>query len=467
MQSKLSDRFKRFDNLVRERNRNKISVSEGADYKPEGLDNSNQSEYNFFEENQEVIDFEEETQIMPDIDLENIDTDYKKALLQKIESIPVWFEYSSEKQKELISNFVNNRLNAECRELSEGETIELINRLYTSVLGFGPIDYLINQENVSNIFINGEESIHIEIAGKILDTETKLNDKQLNFILKSIYNLSEIKPNENSLIWNCKIKNLLISVILPPISENGGNILIKKVSTEDMDLSKLFSNGFFNHEIFEFLSSAINSKKNIIIAGDINSGKTLLLDTLLYTSMMKKRGVLIEEFPQLLSSDPNMMKYSLASLKSNYEFSVLLSTVLRMAPEYLVLDFNNANYLNSSISTFSDLSNIIITTRASSFEAVISKFISAYMSEEKLNEKQAKMKLLSTFDYVIQINKGEDGVKRITSIVELIPSKLSTQCFNEIVRWENNKFITNLAQSELTVNQEINPSKTSIASRFA
>lgn len=97
-------------------------------------------------------------------------------------------------------------------------------------MGFGPLDYLIVQDNVSAIYVNGTNGVFIEISGKVLNTEMKLNDKQMNFILKNISNLADVKPDTKDFIWNLKVRDMNISVILPPVSVNGANIIIKKLT---------------------------------------------------------------------------------------------------------------------------------------------------------------------------------------------------------------------------------------------
>ena len=109
----------------------------------------------------------------------NMETELKKSLLEKIDSIPVWFEYTADRQKDLIKSFVENKLISESIKLADNEKDDLIEKLFTSIMGFGPLDYLIVQETVDAIFVNGINSVHIEINGKILNTEMKLNEKQI------------------------------------------------------------------------------------------------------------------------------------------------------------------------------------------------------------------------------------------------------------------------------------------------
>lgn len=380
--------------------------------------------------------------------IENSDEDFefflKKSLLEKIETIPVWFEYSLEKQKELITGFINNKLLAANKSISDEEKILLINNLSSAVSGFGPIDYLIKQDNVSAVFINGLNPVHIEIAGKVLNTEMKLDSAQIKFILKNIENSSENKPDKNSCLWNCRYSNLMISVIFPPVSSNGVNIIIKKI--RKFDLKTLAENTFLTGEIFEFIVNALNSKKNIIISGDINSGKTVLIDTIINSSLQNKRGMLVEEFPQIICEFESVSKFNISELKSDYEFKVLYSNLLKIQTDYFVIDSNNPYVFNSSVTGLSKNQGALISLRSSSIENTISKFINAFVSEEKCSEKLAKMKFFTDFDYIVQINRCPDGVKRITSVIELNPAKTLALCTRIIAKWEINHYITDIPQ---------------------
>lgn len=399
----------------------------------------------------------------------SFEAEYKKALLQKIETIPVWFDYSAEKQKELILSFITNKLSSENKDLSEDNKINLADKLFSAVMGFGPLDYLIAQENVSAVFVNGLNSVHIEIAGRILNTEMKLNQSQLDFVLKNTANLSENKPDINSYIWNCKLNDMLISVILPPVADNGANITIRKQSDNYIDAKYLIEKGFINKDIFDFLVAVWGSKKNIIISGDTYSGKTCLADTLLKYAMLAKRGILLEEFPQMLSKSENLMKFNFSSLKSRYDFEVLFSNLLRMQSEYMVIDFNNPYYFAPCASAISENQGTVLTMRSSSVDNTISKFISVYMAEEKYSEKLAKSKFLSTFDYIVQINKCPDGVRRITSVVELSPAKTSALSLKVIAKWDDNHFETDIVQPYTSIKAEAltaEPKSGSMKERF-
>ena len=104
----------------------------------------------------------------------DIQDSFKIALLEKIETIPVWFEYSEDKHKELVKSFVQNKIAKDRVLISDIDKDLLLDSLLSSISGFGTVQYLLDNSKVDSVTINGTEAVYIEIDGKILDTEIKL-----------------------------------------------------------------------------------------------------------------------------------------------------------------------------------------------------------------------------------------------------------------------------------------------------
>ncbi len=368
----------------------------------------------------------------------------KKSLLEKIDSIPVWFEYTPQKQKDLIKSFVEKKLSVENVFWEQEQKEALIDKLFTSINGFGPLDYLIAQNNVDAVFVNGTKSVYIEIAGKVLNTEMSLNDMQMNFIINNISNMSGVSIDASKNIWNVKVNNLYITVITPALSQCGFNISIRKMLS--CSLESLIEKNMMSKEIFDFLVSVVDSKKNIVISGDINSGKTTLLDTLINTALLNKRAAIFENQPELSACSDTFMKFS--ADRKNDDFNVLVSNILKMMPEYIIADFN------SPVPDISEANGVILTLRASSVESALAKLVSGFSGYDNSSEKYAKLKVYTDYDYIVQINRCNDGVKRITSIVELKPARTSALSVKVIAKFVDGSYISEIPQPLTSIRAE-------------
>lgn len=444
--SKLSNRFKSTENDDIIKDKPKKFVFSKNQINPQNLSNDLDNEKTIIEEQipERVLDIDFEAEL-------------KKALLEKIDSIPVWFEYTADKQKELIKSFVENKLSSEAIKLADNEKDDLIEKLFTSIMGFGPLDYLIVQENVDAIYVNSVNSVHIEINGKILNTEMKLNEKQINFILSNISSMSGVKFDSSKNIWNCKVNNLVITIIMPKICQSGYNITIRKSC--DFDVDKLIHNDMASKEIIDFIVLMVNSKKNIVISGDINSGKTTFLDVLLKTTLKDKRAILLENASTISADFNTLMKFSIDKHLDDYY--LLLSNILKMSPEYILSD------LNFVIPELSDIKGNISTLRASSIDNALSKLISSVISADNISEKYAKAKVLTNIDYIVQINRMSDGVRRITSVVELTPARTAALSVKVIAKYEDGGYVTEIPQPLTSIRAESLLSEAgSMSSRF-
>ena len=356
-----------------------------------------------------------------------IEEDFRKALLEKIDTIPVWFEYSQNRQKELIKNFVEARIASEDIKLEEIDKDILIDNLLSSITNFGAIQELLDKENVQAVIVNGTKSIHIEIDGRILNTESCLNEKQLKFLISSISNMSGIEKFKG--INQFAIKNYSISFVSNDICLNGPNITIRKKSVFTPEY--LIKKGMFTSEIYEFLISAIDMKKNIVISGGINSGKTTLIDAIISKPLKNKRTFILENNPQI-----NFDSNSVVKFKNN---DGIISYIAKSSPEYLVCDLN---YIEPE---FIDMNGFITTIRANSTDSAIQVLIGMCVVGG-LPAKFAKSKALKNFDYIIQLEKFEDGISRISSIVELTPSKTMQASIKTIAKYADGEFITQIPQ---------------------
>ena len=392
-------------------------------------------------------------------EFENFDEEeLKKSLLDKVDSIPVWFEYTADRQKSLIKSFVEKKIISENLTLSDEQKETLIDKLFTSIMGFGPLDYLIARENVDAVFVNGTNSVHIEIGGKILNTEMNINEKQMKFIINNISSMSGTNIDNSQNIWNLTVNNLRITVIMPSISQCGFNITIRKFCQSSMEV--LLKKNMMTKEIFDFLVSIVASGKNIVISGDINTGKSSLLEALIFSCLLNKRVALFEEFQAISVCGNFLMKFVTGRTSDDYH--LLTSDVLKMMPEYIIVDFNSA------VPELSEVSGGIFTLRAASVESALSKLMSGFIAYEHLPDKAAKMRVYTNYDYIVQINTCKDGVKRVTSIVELTPARTSALSVKVIAKFVDGDYVTEIPQPLTSIRAEsLIAQEGSMSGRFA
>ena len=409
--SKLSDRFKKKDE----------TVNEGTEQLIKSDDNFSNS-----------------------LDFSTIEADLQSALLNKIDSTPVWFEYSDLKQRELIRNFIDNYLNLINFSADEQQKEKFTNNLYDVVSGLGQLDYLLSRGNVSAVFVNGTGNVHIEIDGKILNTEISLSEIQIKMTVNNIFKLCGVKFDSTKKIWNLKNEKYCITVMFPPVSENGINISVRKILTPDIET--FYERNITSKEIFDFIVSAVSEGKNIVISGDINSGKTFFSNVLINVFASDKRFAVVEKYPQLSTDGENLMKFLIPD--NQEQLDAFVSTLLKISPEFVFAD------LNVPLTDISEKKGSVITLRASSIDAAITKLVSAFIEQQALPEKFAKQKVLSDYDYIVQINKMSDGTSKVTSVVELKPARTLALSLKTVAKLVDGQYITEIPQPLTSIRAE-------------
>lgn len=367
----------------------------------------------------------------------DIQEELKNALLEKIETTPVWFEYTKNRQKELIRNFLDKKIAAENIQISDIDKEIITDNLISSVSDFGAIQYLLDNEKVSKVIINGTTSVLIEIDNNIFNTETSLTEKQLSYILNSIATMG-IEKYEG--IKSCQTDKYSITVVAPNLCKNGYNICIKKIKESDKDT--LIKNKILTKELFNLILSFVQDGKNIIISGPVNSCKTSLLEAILKETSSSKRSVLLgnnQEMPYC----KDIIEYQ-TDIHSN-DFKKLLLYIQKNNTDFIFSDFNEFN--TAIVAQKASLQ----TVWANSTESLLRQIISAYINSG-YDEKFAKHQALSDIDIIISTDFINKSPKVIT-ITELTPAKTLSSSLKKVVEFIDGKYEINYQKKKLKTPQ--------------
>ena len=171
------------------------------------------------------------------------------------------------------------------------------------------------------------------------------------------------------------------------------------------------------------------------------------------------RSILLENYKQLSTENDNLIKFTMP--ENSFDKNALFNNLLKISSDYIFAD------LNYPLSDFSERKGFIFTLRAPTVDSAITKLTSAFIAEYSLPEKYAKAKVLSDYDYIIQINKMNDGSSKITSIVELNPGRTAALSLKVIAKLVDGQYITEIPQPLTSIKAESSIAKNgSMHSRF-
>lgn len=352
-----------------------------------------------------------------------VSDDIKGKLSEKIALIPVWFEYSDEEKTALVETFLETNYRELDKSLSIDERKKLVSELLKSVYGFGELDIILANENVSSVLIKENSLRVLDWNNNNLDCGIEI--KNVSVLCKKLISLSGSMSGRPVLKF-C-FKDLSITVIMQPVSSIF--IYIKKRRACSIDFEYLVKSGKIDVNIREFLTSIVKNKKGILIAGIADSGKSF------YTEAMLK---LIDSYSLFQENEVIKSEGYICGNLSGDDFENILEAVKSENPEYFIFDLNNG---------FAGMSGnaIISTIRADSALQAVTKLAARESVTYKLTEKQAKANIASKFEYLICL----DGLC-IASILKLSLNKAGSLVMAEILKHNTDGYSYKFEEQDYT-----------------
>src|SRR6266849_5617478 len=181
-----------------------------------------------------------------------------------------------------LKSLFDQIIEAENLVLTRAEKERLFEELAADVIGFGPIEPLLNDNSVSEVMVNGPKKIYFERKGRLLLSDVQFDDDDhVRRIIDRIVSPLGRHVDEASPIVDARLPDgSRVNVVIPPISLVGPTITIRKFTKEKLRVDDLIRFGSITPEIAEFLRACVVSRLNVVISGGTGSGKTTLLNVL-------------------------------------------------------------------------------------------------------------------------------------------------------------------------------------------
>ncbi|MGN1218597.1 MAG: CpaF family protein, partial [Phocaeicola sp.] len=249
---------------------------------------------------------------------------------------------SDKELKELIEERI--AVIAEKKYMSLRERIRLADEVYGSIRGLGILDLILNDEQVTEIMINGKDNIFIEKNGRLEKLDASFeDDKRLEDIIQRIVATAGREVNQSNPIVDTRLQDgSRVNVVLPPVALCGPTVTIRKFSKTPMTIEKLIRYGSITEDIARKLELLVRSKYNIFISGGTGSGKTTFLNALSNYIPKDERVITIEDSAELqIVGVSNLVRLETRNANTSGvgEINIrdLIKSSLRMRPERIVV----------------------------------------------------------------------------------------------------------------------------------
>jgi pilus assembly protein CpaF len=312
--------------------------------------------------------------------------------------------------------------------LSPSKEEELIRDICNDVLGLGPLEPLLDRDDISDIMVNGADKVYIEVDGKIELTPIRFRDNaQLMNICQRIVSAVGRRVDEANPICDARLADgSRVNVIGPPLALDGPTLTIRKFRREKLTLEKLVSYGSASPNCATVMRIAAASRCNILISGGTGSGKTTLLNCLTQFIEPGERVITCEDAAELQLQQPHTVRLETRprNLEGAGEVTMrdLVKNCLRMRPERIIVGEvrgPEAFDLLQAMNTGHDGS--MGTLHANSPREATSRLENMIaMGGFNLPIRAVREQISSAIDVIVQAARLRDGSRRITHVTEVV-----------------------------------------------
>ncbi len=334
----------------------------------------------------------------------------------------------SSQVREEITDIVGEIIAMKAMVLSSTEQQSLITDICNDVLGLGPLEPLLERDDIADIMVNGAEKVYIEVDGQIELTDIRFRDNaQLMNICQRIVSAVGRRVDESSPICDARLLDgSRVNVIAPPLSIDGATLTIRKFKKDKLRIENLVNFGSITPSGAKLLEVIGACRLNILVSGGTGSGKTTLLNALTAFIEEGERTITCEDSAELQLQQPHVVRLETRppNLEGAGEITMrdLVKNCLRMRPERIIVGEvrgPEAFDLLQAMNTGHDGS--MGTIHANNPREAISRVENMIaMGGFNLPAKTVREQISSAVHVIVQAARLRDGSRKITHITEVV-----------------------------------------------
>ncbi|WZL72724.1 CpaF family protein [Clostridiaceae bacterium 35-E11] len=304
---------------------------------------------------------------------------------------------------------------------------KVVDELVNNLIGYGPINPLLQDPEVTEVMVNGPYQVYAERKGKIELTHIYFQDnEQVMHIIEKIVSPLGRRIDESSPMVDARLPDgSRVNAIVPPLALNGPTITIRKFSKDPFQIEDLIRFGTLTKEMATFLESCVKAKLNIFISGGTGSGKTTTLNVLSSFIPNDERIITIEDAAELQLWQDHVV--SLESRPANIEgkgaitIRDLVRNSLRMRPERIVIgEVRGGEALDMLQAMNTGHDGSLATGHANSPRDMIARLETmVLMAGMELPVRAIREQIAGAIDLIIQQTRLKDGNRKIVNITEV------------------------------------------------
>jgi len=321
---------------------------------------------------------------------------------------------------------------------------QVTREILDELLGFGPLQPLLDDPDISEVMVNGPKRVYIERKGKIIRTDITFpnDDAVLKTIDKIIMPLGRRIDADSPTVDARLPDGSRVNAVIPPVAIDGPSITIRKFQKDKLTMDQLINLGTLSQNMADFLRVCVLSRLNIIISGGTGSGKTTFLNILSGFIDERERIVTIEDAAELKLQQDHVVRMETKPANSEGKGSVtirdLVRNSLRMRPDRIVVgEVRGGEALDMLQAMNTGHDGSLTTLHANSPRDALSRLETlVLMSGMDLPLRVIREQASSAVDLIIQQSRLKDGTRKITSVTEINGMEGDTIVMTDIFKYQ-------------------------------
>jgi pilus assembly protein CpaF len=329
--------------------------------------------------------------------------------------------------------------------LNDEERRQMVEDLEYETFGLGPIEPLLQDPSIDDILVNRYDEVYIERSGRLERTQVIFRDNQhLLQVIERMVSRVGRRIDESSPMVDARLPDgSRVNAIIPPLAIDGPSLSIRRSKQIPFTIEKLIANGSINTKIAKLLEAAVRGRCNVLISGGTGSGKTTLLNAMIRFIGKEERIISIEDTAEMRLEGLHVVR--LETRPPNIEGAGevtqrdLIKNALRMRPDrILVGEVRGGEAYDMLQAMNTGHKGSLCTIHANSPRDALSRLETMIlMAGLNLTSDAMRRQISSAVDFVIQLNRFPDGVRRLVSVSEIVGMEGDIIKMQDIARFEH------------------------------
>jgi len=372
----------------------------------------------------------------------NLKMSIHQLLLERI-NLSLLDKLARDTIEEEVAGIVSDILAEEGEALNKAERNSLANDIIDELLGLGPLEPLLKDETITDILVNGHNTVFVERNGLLERVPTRFQDERhLLRIIQRIVSSVGRRIDESSPFVDARLADgSRVNAIVSPLAIDGSLLSIRKFSKRPISMRRMIELGSIPAAVAQVLQAIVRARFNIIISGGTGSGKTTMLNALSSYVDERERIVTIEDSAELQLQQEHVARLETrpANIEGKGEVTQrdLVKNALRMRPDRIILGECRAGEAFDMLQAMNTGHDGSMTTiHANSPRDALSRIEQMIgMSGIDISPRSARAQIASAIHVVLQIARLSDGKRKMLSLSEVTGMEGDTITMQEIYRF--------------------------------